>query len=675
MNNEILKNEQKKLNDVQHVVDLNISDLSSRISKTNDSIDEMLKYVNSNKLDSVERRNMYSFINDSDESVSRLAKNRDFLNKIRPKPFFAKIAFKQQDSLPESYYVGLKNIEAENKQIVIDWRTPVASLLYFSSLGKASYDSPTGKIDVDLQLKRQFRLEPDKIVSYIDTDTKIDDGFLQAVLSQNTTSYMHNIVQTIQEEQNKIIRRPPHQSIIIDGVAGSGKTSIALHRISYILYCNRGSLSSENILIVSPNKLFSSYIGELLPELGEENVYSCPITQVLNEAKLMPKKYGDKMAMVEKGFASQQYQNQVNLKRSVAFFDEVEQFLIGFDIRPFVIDAFKSNEYMIPQKIYEKIPLQKTSDLKTKTQNYVHMVLVSSYPILAYRQIEKIENQILKHLKNTLTTKAVFAKLYLEKSLKGLDKIGYEDAPVYAYINFKLNGAQTNKAIKHIFVDEMQDYDPFSIYLLKNLFPDAVMTFAGDYNQNILSSSSNIQMLKRLFPNIPIDKLDVSYRSTFEITAFAQNLINKNFCYNFIRHGEKPTATKVKDMRSLDVEINDICTKFPNDKVAIITKTLTEARDIAAHLPEFDLVANDDDPSILSSNRIITTTFLSKGLEYDRVIIPFVNQNNYAADLERQNLYVACTRALHGVYIFYNETLPDFVQAALLEDFSKKNAN
>ena len=147
MNNEVLKNEQKNLNDVQHVVDLNISDLSSRISKTNESIDEMLKYVNSNKLDSVERRNMYSFINDSDESVSRLAKNRDFLNKIRPKPFFAKIAFKQQDNLTESYYVGLKNIEAENKQIVIDWRTPVASLLYFSSLGKASYDSPTGKID------------------------------------------------------------------------------------------------------------------------------------------------------------------------------------------------------------------------------------------------------------------------------------------------------------------------------------------------------------------------------------------------------------------------------------------------------------------------------------------------------------------------------------------------
>ena len=222
MNNKVLKNEQKSLNDVQHVVDLNISDLSSRISKTSDSIEEMLKYVNSNKLDSVERRNMYSLINDSDESVSRLAKNRDFLNKIRPKPFFAKIAFKQQDSLPESYYVGLKNIATESKQIVIDWRTPAASLLYFSSLGKASYDSPTGKIDVDLQLKRQFRLEPDKIVSYIDTDTKIDDDFLQTVLSQNTTSYMHNIVQTIQEEQNKIIRRPPHQSIIIDGVAGSG---------------------------------------------------------------------------------------------------------------------------------------------------------------------------------------------------------------------------------------------------------------------------------------------------------------------------------------------------------------------------------------------------------------------------------------------------------------------
>ena len=272
MNKKILDYEQKNIKKVQNIIDSNIKVLLSKISNSNESIQQALEYINSNKLDSIEKRDMFSLINNKHEIVSTLTRSKDFLIRIKPKPFFAKIVFSEDGCQEETYYVGLKNIKNNNNEVVIDWRVPVASLLYFSSLGKTSYDAPIGKINVNLLLKRQFRLIPDKIVSYIDTDTKIDDNFLQDILSQNTTYYMHNIVQSIQEEQNSIIRRLPQQSVIIDGIAGSGKTSIAMHRISYILYCDKGKTTSKNVLVVSPNKLFSSYISELLPELGEENV-------------------------------------------------------------------------------------------------------------------------------------------------------------------------------------------------------------------------------------------------------------------------------------------------------------------------------------------------------------------------------------------------------------------
>ena len=676
MNKKILVNEQKNLKKVQNIVNSNIKVLLSKISNSNETIQNSLEYINSNKLDSIEKRDMFSFINNKHEIVSTLTRRKDFLIRIKPKPFFAKIVFAEKDGIDELYYVGLKNISSGENPVVIDWRTPVASLLYFSSLGETNYDSPSGKINVNLKLKRQFQLAPNKILSYIDTNTKIDDNFLQEVLSQNTTSYMHNIVQTIQEEQNKIIRRPPQQSIIIDGVAGSGKTSIALHRISYILYCNKGLITSKNILVVSPNKLFGSYVSELLPELGEENVYSCSMTQMFRDSNLLPKKFGNKMEMIERGLASQLSQDEINLKHSLSFFDEVCHFLKNFDIKPYVLDACKFKGYTLNPSVVENVTVKDTPNLKLKIENYVHMLLLKNYNSLPYNNIEKMEKQIIKHLKNVITPALIYEKLYVSKNLTGVNIMGYEDAPVYAYINYQINGALLNKSIQHIFVDEMQDYDPFSLYLIKQLFPDAVMTFAGDYNQNILSTSSNIEMLNRLYPEITIDRLDVSYRSTFEITAFSQNIIGKNFCYNFVRHGDLPTITRNDSIESLKLDIQAISDLYPNDKIAIITKNLTEAKQISKLAPYFDLIIDDSDQTILTSKRIITTTFLSKGLEYDRVIIPFVNKGNYSSNLERQYLYVACTRALHGLHLFYDQDLAPCVNPSFLKNIStKKNSN
>ncbi len=667
MDEKILASEQQQLESVQKIVSSQISYLDELIKIRESSIKDSFDYISANKseLDKYELADAFGEIYNKDVSIANLAKDRQMCLKILPKPFFAKISFAENGGKPETYYIGLKSVVSGKDfgdYIVIDWRTPMASLLYFSSLGKTSFDAPMGKIEVDLLLKRQFRLIPNKIVSYVDTNTKIDDNFLQDILSQNTSSYMTNIVQTIQEEQNKIIRKPAYQSVIINGIAGSGKTSIAMHRISYILYSNRGKIASQNVLVISPNKLFSAYIGELLPELGEDNVYSCPLMNVLVESNLAPKSFGSKLSMVDSQFFDSDRKNEINKKYSVTFFDETEKFIKEFDLAPYISSALKQCDCSISEDKIRDIKSNPNLDLKTKMENLLYSALIKTYPKLPEKFIQKIKNKALNILKDSLTTEIIMDELYNSKGLHyGEENYGYEDAPIYAYINAKLKGIEPNFFIKHIFVDEMQDYDPFSIYLLRQIYPDAVMTLAGDYNQNILSNQSNLEMLKRIFPNVEVDNLDVSYRSTYEIVDFSQKIVNGKSNSRILRHGDAPKILKCDDNEKFKKDVLEIASKYPNDKIAIITKNLVEAYKLSKILHEFSFIKDENDKNLLTSNKILTTTYLSKGLEYDRVIIANVDEDNYSTELDRQNLYVASTRALHGLYITYSNELSKFV--------------
>lgn len=660
MNEKVLETEQKNLGFVQGLINNELSKLSSSIQKRRDEIKSMLEYISSNNLDAGELKQAYAYINKNDKSASELENEKSFFQKVLPKPFFARICF-SQDSIKRDFYVGLKGVKKDNFPYVIDWRTPVASLLYFSSLGKTSYIAPIGKIEVDLTLKRQFRLKPNKIEYYVDTNTKIDDNFLQEILSQNTSSYMHNIVQTIQSEQNEIIRKSPSQTVIIDGIAGSGKTSIAMHRISYILFCNRGEITSQNIMVISPNRLFSKYIGELLPELGEENVLACPITWVFGEIGLTPKEFASKLDMIEQQFSSEKRRKEIDIKYSIKFFDEVNDFLEKFDITPYITMALEKCNISIPKEIFASLNLKPSSDIKTRIENTLHMALVKNFPKILDKDLQKIQNKVLGYLKS-LDTNTLISKLYEQKDFHYNEKMpAYEDVSIYCYLNYKLNGVKKNYYIKHIFVDEMQDYDCFSIYLLREIYPNAVMTLAGDFNQNLLSCQSNLEMLTRIFPTTKVDHLDISYRSTQEIIEFSQKIIDGNHNSHLVRHGEKPQVLNFKDDDEFVNFVNNLCEKYKNDKIAIITKTLSQAKQTKKMFSDFTLIEDEKNDSLLTSNKIITTTFLSKGLEYDRVIIKDASQSNYNTKLDKQNLYVACTRALHGLYVTYSGKLTNFI--------------
>lgn len=665
MNKIILNEENNQLLFAQSLIDKSINNLLGNISNLESSNQQKLEYIASEKLDNLEKVEIYTDINKNDSYISANKDEIKILKRIRPKPFFARIEYEQNSKI-NSYYIGIKSISKDdNSLMILDWRTPICSLLYFSSLGPTYYLCENGKINVNLNLKRQFLLEPNRIINYFDTDTKIDDDILQQVLSKNSTNYMSNIVQTIQEDQNRIIRKDSKSNVIINGVAGSGKTSIAMHRLAYLLFVDKNHLTSKNILIISPNTLFSKYISDILPELGEENVETYTIDELYKNLNLLPKKFTSKINMINSEFKDNVRLNEINTKFSLQFKNYVDNYLVNFDVIPY-IKAACSNICKFTDEDFTKVKMPKYNfNIKEKLYYIIEECLKNKYIALPMAKIENLTKRCVKLCNEILTPMEVLTNLYNSKNFHLNDQsvLNYEDIPVYAYISNYLNPINKDYFIKHIFIDEMQDYDAFSLDLIKNIFPDAIFTITGDYNQNIISNVSNIDILKALFPDTEIDKLDISYRSTYEIIIFAQNIIGNDTAQKFkIRNGEQPKVSKYTNDDEMINSINNLIMSYPNDKFAIIAKTEDEAIYLSKILPDFCLAIDNKNENLLLAKHLITTNYLSKGLEFDRVIIPNVTKENYCTEQDKYRLYVSCTRALHSLYLFYKGELSHFIK-------------
>ena len=662
-----LQEEQQKVNIVQQLIDDQVNELDSDIHDLANRNYDAMKYVLSENLDVVEMAEAYGEINTQDENLYELTSKRLFLKRIRPKPFFARLVFDKQGKR-EDVFVGLKNIDRDGLPYVIDWRVPTASLLYFSSLGKTSYEAPAGVIEVDLKLKRQYRISDGIINSYVDTNVKIDDEVLQEVLSKNTSSYMSNIVQSIQAEQNAIIRKKPYYSVIINGIAGSGKTSIAMHRISYILYELKGTITSRNIRIISPNPMFSEYISKLLPELGEENVETESILSFMRTFEAIPLKMdASRKEMVEACFSNPLRQDLVNYKFSPKFYHEVENYLNNLDIKKMIQTINFNNMSFTDEEIEKALEISKdVTNLYSKFIKVCSKLIADYDPYASGKTLDKQMQKVHIRAKNAFKTMDIMRDMYKHFGMTLPKQLNYEDIPIYAFIEHKTRMLQPNYFIKHIFIDEVQDYDPFSLRLLKDLYPLAVFTAVGDYNQNLLSTQTNLPVLKELLPKADVDKLDTSYRSTYEIVDFSAKVMGGTIETNLVRHGEKPVVKK-SCFQSLKEHVDQIVENHKDSKIAIIVKNDKEAKKYAELFNEFTLITNENDTQLLTKNLIITTIYLSKGLEYDYVILPNLDSSVYNSVLDQQNLYVATTRALHGLYGFYEKEVSKFVPTDYIE--------
>ena len=549
-------------------------------------------------------------------------------------------------------------------------------MFYDYELGEAHFDAPSGEVKGNIRLKRQYRIRDGKMEFMLESSLNIQDDILQKELSGNSDDRMKNIVATIQREQNRIIRNEDIRTLIIQGVAGSGKTSIALHRIAYLLYTFRDSISSKDILIISPNKVFSDYISNVLPELGEETVPETSMEQILSGVLNNKYKYQNFFEQVTELLENPtpDFIERIQYKASFEFISLLDKFILYMENNYFKATDIKLTKYItIPAefineqfKRFHRYPIRQRFETMT---DYILEMMQLQYN-LTVSTPEK--NQLKKEIKKMFAGnndlqiyKDFFEWIGRPEMFKTRKNriLEYADLAPLAYLHIALNGNNVQSYVKHLLIDEMQDYSPIQYKVIQKLYP-CRKTILGDTSQSVNPyGSSTADMIQKAFATGEIMKLCKSYRSTFEITSFAQKIQPNNELEPIMRHGEHPKILPFKNTEEEIQGIADLVNSFRNShytSLGIICKTESQAKKLVQKL---QIYANDI--SLLSNQSsayvrgiIITSAHMAKGLEFDEVIIPQTDDKNYHSNIDKSMLYVAATRAMHKLTLTYSVSSP-----------------
>ena len=624
------------------------------------------------------------------QSIDRIAftgesavERRRKLLKLMDSPYFGRIDFTPQRGKTNAVYIGLHSYASETSRsnVIYDWRAPVSSLFYDYELGEASYQTPSGLIRGEISVKRQYRIRDGNMEFMIENAVNIQDEILQRELSKSADDKMKNIVATIQRDQNAVIRNDTSKVMIIQGVAGSGKTSIALHRIAFLLYRFRDTITARDILIISPNKVFASYISNVLPELGEETIPETGMEELANE--LLEHKYPfqsffeqvtDILEHHDDAFAE-----RIRFKASFEFLSKLNQYLIHvennyFDFTelrvagtivpfPFILERFRA---------YHRIPiLKRFPEVIRDIQQHVRTM---SGKKLNGQDRAKLWEQVPRMFRfsNVLDLYEDFYKWLGRPDMFRLmpgGELEYSDVFPLIYFRIRVEGVASYDHVKHLLVDEMQDYTAVQYAVLNRLF-SCKKTILGDVNQKVNPfSASSGDDINRVFPNGDSVKLVRSYRSTIEITNFAQRVSRNPELIPMERHGDEPQLLGYQSNLEEAAAIKEMLYAFNESdyqSLGILCKTFEQASTLYEHFREdksFELPFTllDAESTSFKNGIIITTVHLSKGLEFDNVIIPFASDRNYRTAVDRSMLYIACTRAMHKLTLTYAKSVTPFV--------------
>ena len=587
--------------------------------------------------------------------------------KQRLSPYFGKIDF-LSNGQNNSYYIGIFNLTNGGKiPLVCDWRAPVSSMYYDYEVGRASYAAPKGVIEGEITNKRQFKIKDSKLEYCFDSSLTINDDILQEELSKNASKKMKNIVTTIQREQNKIIR-DDENIIFVQGVAGSGKTSIALHRVAYLLYKYRKGFSSSDILIISPNYAFSDYISAVLPSLGEENILSQTFVDLAKEelSNLAPS-FEVREDMLDEITYDTTRLNEVAYKNCLDFAESLRKYLktylnLSFKPKDLTFGETKITAKKIDE-LYNKTYIQKTPAVRI---NWIVDYIIDKMEI--DKAVDDISARI-KRILYTMFDKISLLDVYadflnnigLKFSLTDKNTLKYEDIAPILYIKHYMLGLN-KRNVKYLVVDEYQDHSILFYEILNDIF-DCPKCVLGDINQcieKIMTPDDEMAYAKALGAK-EILTLEKAYRSTCEITNFCNQIkgINSNPVQ---RHGKQ---VNVECCENIENEAKFIENAVKNakkyDTIAIICKTTHEAEKYYEYLGEIDDLSLMNENMPLSHIMIMPVS-MCKGLEFDMVIVPNATKKNYNSFLDKNFLYTACTRALHELIITYNDELTDFVK-------------
>ena len=667
---EEIKKEKKYLDNCINVIKDYLSELGQELYEKEEKSQEFKKYIWDNKA-SLDPTELKSLMSDNDlEVYLALEKGKYFqkLFKIQNSPYFGSIIFEEENEPSKNIYLGITHLEDKNKNYLIyDWRAPISSLFYDYEVGECSYKAPEKIIKGNLKRKRQYKIEDGKIKHIFDNSINIDDSLLQEVLSNDGSEKMKNIVNTIQQEQNKIIRNVEDKSLIVQGIAGSGKTSVALHRIAFLLY-KIENLSSKNVLIFSPNNVFSEYISNVLPELGEDNPSE---TTYANFLESCIKEYKSIETFTE--FIARYYTYKeknidlVKYKQSDEIIKDIEDYVLYLIknikfTKNIEIDIFNEVTKEQLKKLfarYDRFPLftRITEISKKLSENYTNgkLTLARSInkKILESMNIEKNYKKIYYNF-----YKSKFCKIKLSdneiRKFVNKNKINYEDAIIFSYIKGLLEGFNYNNMIKEIVVDEAQDYTLLQYKILSKIFKKSSFSILGDVNQTInpYYKYESLEQIKEVLDKTKYLELTKTYRSSKEIIEYTNKILNLTFVSAIRKDNNKPVLFR-KETNLKKQLLNDInYLKNEYKSVAIITKDNEEANEIYNLLKDdINIGKITINEEIFRKDLIVVPSYMAKGLEFDSVIV-YNKINNIYKENEKYLYYVACTRAQHELIIY-----------------------
>lgn len=645
-----------------------ISGLGQELYDNNEKIMEFKSFIWDNK-SSLDPQELKSLMTDNDLEIFLMEQKGKYfqkLYKIQNNPYFGSIIF-NENKKDELIYIGITHLEKDDKYLIHDWRSPICSLFYDFEEGECFYKAPGGIINGTLKRKRQYKIKNGKLINIFDNKINIDDEVLQEVLSQESSEKMKNIVNTIQQEQNKIIRNTEDKNLIVQGIAGSGKTSVALHRIAFLLY-KIENLNSNNVLIFSPNNVFTEYISNVLPELGESNTLETTFHSFLTNYITEYKEVESFIDFIARFYRYEEINPKlVEYKQSDEIID---------DIKNYVDDLL--NNLKFKKNITDNI----LYNYDTKTLNDLLHKRYDKYPLFERIKIisEKLsENNyngkktyaktFNKLLLNSLELKKDYKKIYSNffkskfskikltdneiKYFVNKNKINFEDANLFVYIKGLLEGFPYNNTIKQIVIDEAQDYSKLEYIILKQIFRKSSFTILGDVNQTInpYYKYKSLKDLEEVFDKqTKYLELTKTYRSTKEIIDYTNKILNLNHISAIRREDSSPVL--LKDYNRIKEDIKKDIEKLTKQykSIALITKDDNEATKIYNMLKsDIEITLIDKDTKSFKKDLIIIPSYMAKGLEFDSVIL-LNNKNNPFK--EKYLYYVACTRAQHELIVY-----------------------
>lgn len=603
---------------------------------------------------------------------------RNRLLKLKDSPYFARIDFCEDgDQETEPYYIGRAAFQYKNLPLVFDWRAPVSGMFYDCEVGPAGFDAPAGRIEGELTRKRQFKIQKGVMEYALETSANIQDDVLQRELSQTSDEKMKSIIATIQKEQNGIIRNEKAKTLIIQGAAGSGKTSIALHRIAFLLYRFKGKINAEDVMILSPNKVFGDYISNVIPELGEEPVQESDLSEIAG--MMLEGVIGFQPAKDPLDEEERAWHSRAEVKSTLEFAGKIKEYAKQMPEMVFEPDdcsfgRFTASAEWIRDRFraYEKYPVRRRLEMTAED-------MISRFETEHIMEEDTPRaGQVLKCLTSMLTIRmplAAYRNFFQWAGIPELfimpekNVLEWEDVWPFLYVYAAFDGFKGAGRTKHLVVDEMQDYTPIQYEVLNLLFP-CRKTILGDFGQRVNPACRHtLEDLGTLYPDAEMVTLQKSYRSSYEIIMFAKRIWPDGHLEPVERHGECPQILAFADEKEEFYAVRDGIRTFAargQGTMGIILKTNRAAKAMYEALirdgrMECPIHLITPESTGFQNGVSIASVQMSKGLEFDQVMIPHADRKTYETESDRSLLYVACTRALHKLTVLYYGTGSKFL--------------